>query len=470
MDPILYWNDVLLEANKTSHTDLKDGTSNGPTRSSRAFAITHLAMYDAYFGIMKNATKQYLTARPLFGGTSSPESASAAVAAAAHATLSELYPSQKAFLDRKHLGAGLSSKQDKFAHEFGIKIARAILELRKDDPMADDNGYAAGVARGEHRQDPDNPGQGFHGPRYGSSLAFAVTSLHGLNAPYALDAPEYRDGLRRVRGKGIKPELAGTLPPQSPYRTSDETLAGIYWGYDGTPNLGTPPRLYNQIVRTVAIARGFNVEQNAELFAKVNAAMGDAGIFAWRDKYRYNLWRPVLGVREDAVANGPTGTPANSIDAQTDTEWLPLGGPLSNGAGKNFTPPFPAYPSGHATFGAAALHTLRRFCGTKKGDFGPDKWFEGLSFVSDEYNGITANNLGTVRPRHERSFKDGLWGMIVENGLSREYLGVHWYFDAFALGKDGKPDLSVNIGGVRLGLDIADDIFDKGPKQSSVRG
>src|SRR5215203_5428301 len=35
-------------------------------------------------------------------------------------------------------------------------------------------------------------------------------------------------------------------------RTLDETVAGIYWGYDGAVRLGTPPRLYNQIVRQIA--------------------------------------------------------------------------------------------------------------------------------------------------------------------------------------------------------------------------
>lgn len=31
-----------------------------------------------------------------------------------------------------------------------------------------------------------------------------------------------------------------------------ETVAGIYWGYDGSPKIGTPPRLYNQIAILVA--------------------------------------------------------------------------------------------------------------------------------------------------------------------------------------------------------------------------
>ncbi len=58
--------------------------------------------------------------------------------------------------------------------------------------------------------------------------------------------------------------------------------------------------------------------------------------------------------------------------------------------------------------------------------------------------------------------------MIEENGFSRVYLGVHWSFDAFALLHDGKPDLTQNIGGVPLGLKIAEDIFANGMTKSTV--
>jgi vanadium chloroperoxidase len=137
---------------------------------------------------------------------------------------------------------------------------------------------------------------------------------------------------------------------------------------------------------------------------------------------------------------------------------------------KNFTPPFPAYPSGHATFGAAALHVTRLFYGVPAGDRGADTLVHGLSFVSDELNGATRDNRGTVRPRHVRNYPGGLWQMIIENGLSRVFLGVHWVFDAFAVDPAGTPDLQQNIGGVRLGLDIAERIFADGLKQKRAAG
>ena len=66
----------------------------------------------------------------------------------------------------------------------------------------------------------------------------------------------------------------------------------------------------------------------ARLFATLNTAQADAFIACWEAKFAYWLLRPVTAVRE-----------------RFDAGWLPL---LT-------TPPFPAYPSGHAaTSGAAA--------------------------------------------------------------------------------------------------------------------
>lgn len=52
MDHILYWNSVALDANRRDFsnlpgTDKPNPEQGGPTLSSRALAIVHLAMYDA---------------------------------------------------------------------------------------------------------------------------------------------------------------------------------------------------------------------------------------------------------------------------------------------------------------------------------------------------------------------------------------------------------------------------------------
>ena len=58
--------------------------------------------------------------------------------------------------------------------------------------------------------------------------------------------------------------------------------------------------------------------------------------------------------------------------------------------------------------------------------------------------------------------------MIEENGRSRVYLGMHWVFDAFAVDNNNEPDYAQNVGGVSLGLTIADDIFNNEMKKSTV--
>lgn len=476
-DTILFWNGIALEANRISHTNGRN-EQTGPTRSSRALAIVHLAMYDAYAGVSNDPANlpRYISTPP---SPAPGATHGAAVAAAAHRALTRLFPSQSAIFDLAFEGTGDPSNP---GHLFGIAVADEILNDRAADPSAESIGHGSSPVRGRHRVDPDNPGQGFHGAFYGKSKGFGITERFELADP-PFDDGEYRDALTQVRGLGITPELMGTLPETITSRGVDQTLAGVFWGYDGAAELGTPPRLYNQIVRRIAIHRNNSEADNARLFAFVNVAMADAGILAWDQKYIHDFWRPVVAIREHDRSMGPGATQAdNDVSDCCDSEWLPFGAPLSNRLGKNFTPNFPAYPSGHATFGAAAFHITRLFYnqGGRFGDenLSPDNLFAGLDFVSDELNGNTTNNKGAVRPRHLRNFNNGLLQMIEENGRSRIYLGVHWIFDAFVTTEEDVPDYHRTdaagrfFGGVPLGLQIAEDIYDFGdgraPRKSTV--
>lgn len=472
-DSILFWNAVALEANRVSHSDPDKREQNGPTLSSRALAIVHLAMYDAYAGIENNGSTfpRYLPAPPPppAPGTSHRD----AVAGAAYWTLKELFKTQKDFFDGQlsAFNHSLPPNPPNPSFDFGVEVGKAMLAKRANDMDARDCGYQVSPLRGRHRVDPDNPGQGFHAPFYGAqNKGFAISKRWELDQP-PLDNSEYVKAVKQVRAKGIMPELMGTLPGNlfNDKRTPEESVIGVYWAYDGANRLGTPPREYNQIIRLVAIKQGNTEGDNARLFAFVNVAMGDAGILAWEQKYCHDFWRPVVGIREHDTSFGPGARnpqdAGNELDKDADPFWLPLGAPNTNTLLKNGTPPFPAYPSGHATFGAAAFHITRLFYGIPKGDRKADKLFKDLAFVSDELNGGNRDNRGTVRPRHVRKFKGGLWDMIIENAMSRIFLGVHWIFDAFAL-KNGKPDFGRNVGGVPLGLNIAEDIFEFGGKRA----
>ena len=135
-------------------------------------------------------------------------------------------------------------------HAYGLAVAAAVLAARADDPPAVADGHAASAAPGAHRTAPDDIRQSFHAPHYGArSGCFAVTQRHDLDEPPAIGSLEYNDAVVEVRAKGIAPELMGTLPPGADARTPTETLVGVFWGYDGASGVGTPPRLYNQVVR-----------------------------------------------------------------------------------------------------------------------------------------------------------------------------------------------------------------------------
>jgi hypothetical protein len=391
----------------------------GPTYGARALAIVHLAMHDAYVAIQgAGRAKTYLHYAPQTPGTTGRVAAQAAVAAAASLTLIALFNRQKEYFLRKHQEflLLLSDHDPKIAAglAWGRLVASRMLEERRNDGSDTPNDqYDPSPEPYRHRPDPLNPGQGFLGPLWGRVKPFGFhdlnTAISPLPAPSTL--PEYAAHFAEVYAKGR--DQGGT-------RSVEETTIGLFWAYDGARNIGTPPRLYNQVVRAIVETQGgVSEDLNARLFAMVNMAMADAGIQAWYEKYRHNLWRPIVGIREADPGWGPTGLGDTQKATQGDPYWQPLGAPRTNSNGQtSFTPNFPAYPSGHATFGTAALLVVNEILKLPE-----DFTFE---LVSDELNGESVGATG-VRPRLRRRLK--LANAIEENILSRIYLGVHWEFD-----------------------------------------
>jgi hypothetical protein len=238
-----------------------------------------------------------------------------------------------------------------------------------------------------------------------------------------MNTAEYAEAFNDAKAIGGDGVITPTI------RTEEQTFIGTFWAYDGTPSLCAPPRFYNQIARTIAEDQGVTGVELARLLALVNVSMADAGIAIWDSKYHHNCWRPVTGIREADEGTGPTGDGDGNPSTEGDPTWTPLGAPASNLAGPNFTPPFPAYPSGHAGFGGALFETLRTFFGTDEIEF---------TIISDEFNGVTTDNDGNVRPLLPRTFRT-LSDAEEENGMSRIYLGIHWRFDmteGIAMGRE----------------------------------
>jgi hypothetical protein len=416
MDSLREWHEIALETTGIDHTPVAPGEMRrfgeqlGPGRSSRAMAIVHIAMFDAI-----NAIVQRWHGYTSLAAAPRGASMDTAIAQAAHDTLVALFPSQAADLDAA-LAQDLSGARDLAARAGGVALgqraAAAILALRANDGSSRAEPrvgveYLLQDRPGAWQPDPVSQGPLALGAYWGAVTPFALRNAAQFRAPppATLDSAAYAaafDEAHRLGGDGV---ITPTV------RTEAQRQTGVFWAYDGMPSLCAPPRLYNQIALRIADVRRTTVLDLARLLALVNIAMADAGVSLWESKYFYNYWRPVTGIR---VATGARLT--------ADPTFTPLGAPVSNLTGPNFTPPFPAYPSGHAGFGGALFQVLRRFYGTDRIAF---------TFVSDEFNGTTADNTGQVRPQESRSYAR-LSDAEEENGQSRIYLGIHWSFDKTA--------------------------------------
>ena len=435
---IHHWNHLAVDASGLDHTPPQPGENRewqeqlGPTRASRAMAIVHIAMFDAVNAIT-GGYESYTGISPALVGTSMP----AAIAEAAHDTLVALFPAQAESFDQQ-LVNDLAPVADGGAKTNGIVLgqgaAQAILAMRANDgsdraePHLDVD-FTTGDQPGQWREDPVSQNTVALGAHWGEVEPFVIPSASQFRVPPppALDSTEYAIAFGEVKSVG---GCGDACPPGAivtpTVRTQEQTYIGLFWAYDGTPSLCAPPRLYNQITVHIVDQQGTDAVQMARLLALTNVAMADAGIAIWESKYFYEFWRPVAAIRESDPGTGGSdpgvssalpgdGNPATVADAT----FTPLGAPASNLNPPNFTPPFPAYPSGHAGFGGALFETLKDFYGTDEIPF---------TFVSDELNGVTRDAYGNVRPVVPRRFAT-LSQAAEENGQSRIYLGIHFAFD-----------------------------------------
>ncbi|MEL7337190.1 MAG: vanadium-dependent haloperoxidase, partial [Planctomycetota bacterium] len=169
-------------------------------------------------------------------------------------------------------------------------------------------------------------------------------------------------------------------------------------------------------LQSVATQQGNTLEENAALFAQASVAMADAGVVAWHTKFSEEFWRPVT-----AIQNGDSD--GNDLTVG-DPEWTALGAPDGGDDIIGFTPQFPTYISGHATFGGALFGALQQFYGTD--DIAFEVASEELEILID--NPELQAAYGLDLDDATRSF-DSFSEAMAENGRSRVYLGIHFDFD-----------------------------------------
>ena len=363
---VLEWNQLAVHAVGQARVN--------PVAGSRAMAITQAAVYDAVVAIDRSFEPYHAHVQASNGA-----SLEAAVAQAAHDTLSALFPAQAGTFDSA-LAADLASIPPGLAMQgvaVGHEAARQILDWRSTDGSGATVPYTPGTDPGDWQPTPPANLPAL-APQWPYVTPFAMTSGSQFRpgAPPALDSAEYAAAFNEVKDLGRS---------DSTSRTEEQTQIARFWN-DG---LGTAFAYgyWNKIAKQVATEEHLSLVSDARLFAMLNIATADALISCWDSKYAYSLWRPVTAIQA-ADTDGNDAT-------EPDTTWTPL----------LVTPNFPSYTSAHSTVSAAAAGVLSAL-------FGDDYHFT-----------VSAESV-----THTRSF-DSFSAAAQEAGRSRIYGGIHYTFD-----------------------------------------
>lgn len=317
--------DAVTEWNAITETTIVAATPD-PAERARTAAIAHVAVFEAVNSIIGDY-------QPYRRRLDAPSGASpeAAAIAAAHRVLVTLHPGHAQQLDASRdkslaaIGDG-AAKQDGIA--VGVAAANAILALRARDGFDTPVAYTPGTKPGEYRPTPPENLPAFR-PGFGQVATFSIRDGRQFRSapPPPLHSKEYARDYKEVKRVG---------EANSKHRPADRTQVARF--YDATDG----EQIYYPAARQVLAARPQSLSKNARLFALLAIAMWDSAVACFETKYHFNLWRPVTAIREGARDGNEETSP--------DANWQAA----------VFTPPFPAYPSGHATFGAAARVVLER--------------------------------------------------------------------------------------------------------------
>jgi hypothetical protein len=156
--------------------------------------------------------------------------------------------------------------------------------------------------------------------------------------------------------------------------------------------------IYFSGARQVSLAQRKTLAENARNFALLGMAIFDAMVVCFDSKYFYDYWRPVTAIR--------LGHTDGNRRTDADPTWTPF----------VFTPPFPSYPSGHASFGGAARRVLERV-------FGKEGF--AITLASPEVPDVVLHYAS--------------WKQITDDiDDARIYGGVHYRFDQEAAARQGR--------------------------------
>jgi hypothetical protein len=165
---------------------------------------------------------------------------------------------------------------------------------------------------------------------------------------------------------------------------TDEEKAIAVWWADNPVETFTPPGHSYNIANIVVKQTKAGLGKAAEAFARTGISVNDAFIFCWKIKFEFNNERPYTMLRRTV-----------------DPKWAPFWS----------APPFPGFPSGHATQSSAASAVLTDFFG------------DHFAFMDDSHlqRGNDAITGVVFKARFFKSFSQ----FATESANSRFYGGIH---------------------------------------------
>ena len=385
-DDVTRWNGVAADAALACGL----APALNPLHESRMYTMVHLAVHDALNAIDRRS-RPYVLDTQVDAGASTR----AAVAAAARDVMIVLLNQVPLPFDcsaavpivEGAYATALNSIPNSAAKNAGLAVgqmaAAAILALRADDgsdtPLFD-FAYPQGTEPGVYRF---TPGFDFvFAPGWADVTPFVLqhaSQFRPGQPPYPIKSRKYAADYNEVKALG---SITGST------RTADETEIALFW-------VESSPLQWNRIARTVSVARGLDLWENARLFSLLNMALADGYIGAFEAKNYYNFWRPVTAIQDGDVDGNP--------DTVGDPSWLPLVP----------TPPITDYDSGHSVEGGAASEVLREFFGT-----------DDIAFSTCSMTLPAGSTCADPTPvlRSFSSFSQA----AEENGLSRILVGFHF--------------------------------------------
>ena len=404
------WNDFLVETVRR--------TSTNPPLATRALAMTHTAMFDAWAAYDTQAVGTRLGAtlrRPPTEHTVGNKET--AISFAAYRVMSDLYPTQKEAIDAFMRGLGLNPADDTRdpANPAGIgnRAAIALLEFRHKDgsnqlgdvspgAYSDYTGYRPTNSvdvivdpnRWQPLVTPSGQPQNWLLPHWGLVTGFALKS-----------GAQFRPGPPPFYGNSLYHERCDDLLRMSARLSDRDKMIAEYWE-DGA-GTATPPGHWNQIASFISRRAGHNLDRDVKLFFALTNAQFDAGIAIWEAKRFYDYIRPISAIRKIHAGEliRAWAGPGRGTQFIFGERWLPY---LA-------TPPFGEYTSGHTGFSAASADILMRFMGT------------------DDYNASVTFGPGSSRiesgvtPKQRTVLSWATFSEAADQaGLSRRLGGIHF--------------------------------------------